>query len=249
MEENNNKVNEPDYTNPDYVLNMLRKKKKEEAIDKSIENIFSGNDNGKTDEQGSKRAAASKKSVGNNKKTSHKGRKQRALNSSVIRGIIIGATATLIVIGGIKITKGVIDKINYHQDVKEAEAIVREATKKNMIENECAIMSEDKKFVVKDNSVAEYREKLNIDNPLELYSYYLVVNGDEFNDLVQATSNGVDYYVNTEQFLRENGYFNPNTGEPSITVWENYMESELVTSYRNGELSYTDKATEGRSKQ
>lgn len=116
------------------------------------------------------------------------------------------------------------EEMNTSIDVLKTKAIF------NLFYNDLAGMNvETQEIIIKDNSVEDYR-RLGISNPLDVYTYSLVLPRSEFSKFIQSVSYneyGFDhYYVSEEQFLRINGMFDKK-GNPSDIVFGNYMETKI----------------------
>ena len=155
----------------------------------------------------------------------------------VTKSFFCGSLATLLIIGGCKIGAEISGRISYFGDLHGAKEIVTKEAKEKLIKEGLAITAADDEFVVLENSASDY-QSLELDSPEEVYPYFLVLPTSEFGKLITATTyeDGKYYYTGTEQFLTVNGYFNPETGEPSTAVYEDYMNAELVSAFRNEDM-------------
>ena len=140
------------------------------------------------------------------------------------------------------LSEGTLEKI---EDEKQAFNFVRETLQKQklyeLINLGLAEIKSNKSsdnftnyFIeISENSIGDYRQ-LNISNPLDIYIFQSILPQNEFNKFIQATTyhDGLRdcNYVDFNQFLRINGYINPNTQKPDSGVYENYMEAKILAN-------------------
>lgn len=167
-------------------------------------------------------------------------RKTNAVKPSE-RRVIVKIVAIALV--GALTFKGIIDvqgeihkRIEYYADGKEAVSIATDEAMQRLKDNGLAAVTKDGETVLlADNDYSV----LKASTPEEIFAYYKALDdSEEFEKFIQDTSyeNGYANYTSMEQFLRINGFIDPETNKPSIKVWENITKDHLITSYRNGEI-------------
>lgn len=170
-------------------------------------------------------------SIGNNKRTSHANKQKMKKKPVNKKGVILTVVAAIGVTAGIKLTSYVMDRIDYQVDARAATEIVAAEEQAKFLNNGLGFLSENGEYVIKDNTVEDYKEKLGDVTPKELYAIKEIVNEKELHDIVVSMG-----YNNIDEYYKSLGYVDKDTDTPSEEVFDNYIEAEIVPLYRNGTL-------------
>lgn len=187
-----------------------------------------------------KRAEAKEAERKSIKAAAIKKKKKRKRNKLLTKGFAIGALATLITIGGVKLTKEVADRIEYRASVKEAIGIAKNAAEDKLIEAGLATLNDDGNFTLGDNSISDYaRLNLSDISPAVIRAYDEAINNPEdFEDFIKSVGYENDSYnfTSTEQYYTVNGYYEPGTTNGSRDVYITYTNNDLVDALNQEQI-------------
>lgn len=169
--------------------------------------------------------------LGSGKRTSYAGKQEKQKKPVNKKAVILTLIAAAGVTAGIKLTSYVMDRIDYQVDARAATEIVAAEEQAKFLNNGLGFLSENGEYVIKDNTVEDYKEKLGDVTPKELYAIKEIVNEKELHDIVVSMG-----YNNIDEYYKSLGYVDKDTDTPSEEVFNNYMEAEIVPLYRNGTL-------------
>lgn len=136
----------------------------------------------------------------------------------------IKTVATILaIVGALALAPGFYNEISYHGDAKEV------TVQASM--NASSKLSQSGLYVVPDPMSKEWRNdysKIEDLSEKDLFGMLAYLGAEESEKVVQALG-----YTGWNNYLSMNGYFD-ESGNPSITVFRNMTESELVEEYREG---------------
>lgn len=181
------------------------------------------------------------KSIGRNKKVEDRGRRKhteidltKLQRKVAITLLTIASVVALSVPIGIKVEPTIKNMIQTRENIINSTNYEIEKARKTLDFYDLAGTDmQTGKFVVKENSVTDYR-KLgiicnagNTDKQQAVYIYKLVLPDSEFAKFIKSVSysDGLHYYTSFEQFLNINGYYMQGTNIPSDKVFYNKMEA------------------------
>lgn len=144
-------------------------------------------------------------------KLSKKKMKNLALKSAIV---VISLTALM------KIGPSVYEKIDYALDVKEVSNTKAEEARDLLIKYD---LNDEPKY---DNLWFNDYSKITELSTDDLYGFYQYFGYSETEKVLGALG-----YNSWYNYLSKNGYYD-NQGYPSVEVWENYEESDLVNEKR-----------------
>ncbi|MBQ8193002.1 MAG: hypothetical protein IJZ46_02915 [Bacilli bacterium] len=172
----------------------------------------------------------------NVKKSERKKREKKEINPKILKTILACSliAASLISLGGLK------TKIDRAIKVGKATKPYIEAAESRLFYYGLATYNENGLRVF-DNSISQY-EQLRADEPLEIYIYKQILPENEFDKFIKSASysNDMYNYISYNQFLEYNGYRDPETNSISNTVFENYMETEILERQNTSSQSFIE---------
>lgn len=182
-------------------------------------------------EQRRKHTEAKEKSL---RATATKKKNRKKKNKLLRKGFIAGALTTVLLVAGLKITNNIIDRIEYNAAIGEAVEIAKTAAEEELIENNLGTRNDKGEFILGDNSVSDYdRLDLTGASPAIIRAYDEAMNNsDEFNDLLNSIG-----FTGEQNFYAFNGYFNPESGKESRSVYITYTDMDLVEALNQGNIS------------
>lgn len=143
------------------------------------------------------------------------------------------AASTLV---GIKAGPMIQNKIQMQKNIDNSTDLLVAKAYNNLAVNGLAgIDIKTGKFVVKDNSVDDYKtlgiscNANDTSSHINVYIYKRILPESEFEKFIKSVSykNGIHYYQDMNQFLNINGYYTKGTSIPSLEVFYNMMEAEI----------------------